>query len=131
MLSSHHESSLSHHHSCHKNYTAVKRPKEPLPPDDEPTSKKDCIETRRCSVLPKSDKQGLLKGTCIFCGQSRKKRNGKEEPRMKVATADGCETLSRRVKYSKNERIKSLIRSGVDLIAKEAEYLPSPFPEGD
>ena len=113
---------VSYHPSCHRCYTAVKRPKEPLPPNDEPPIKSACVETRRCSVLPKTDQQGLLKGVCIFCGKNRKKRNGKEEPRLKVATLSGCETLRQRAKSTKNERIQSLIRSGVDLIAKEAEY---------
>ena len=115
---------LNYHPSCYKCYTAVKRRRETLPSDDEPAvaTKKACIETRRCSVLPKSNQQGLLKGSCIFCGKSRKKRNGKEEPRLKVSTVVGCESLCQRVNKSKNERIKSLIRSGVDLIAKEAEY---------
>jgi len=126
LVSSDHESTVSYHPFCHKHYTAVKRPKEPLPPDDEPTAKKASIQTRRCSVLPKSDQQGLLKGTCIFCGKSHKKKNGKEEPRLKIATVAGCESLCHQVKSSKNERInKSLIRSGVDLIAKEAEYYKS------
>ena len=113
---------LSYHLSCYKKYTAVKRPKEALPTDDEPTTKKAYIETRRSGLLPKSDQQGLLKRSCIFCGKSRKKRNGKEEPRPKVSTVAGCESLGQRAINSKNERIKSLIRSGVDLIAKEAEY---------
>lgn len=68
-----------------------------------------------------------MKGSCIFCGKSRKKRNGKEEPRLKVSTVAGCESLCQRVNNSKNERIKSLIRSGVDLIAKEAEYHKDPM----
>lgn len=41
---------------------------------------------------------------------------------MKVATITGCQSLRQRVEFSKNERIKSLVRSGVDLVAKEAEY---------
>ena len=74
---------LNYHPSCYKKYTAVKRPKEALPTDDEPATKKAYIETRCSGVLPKSDQQGLLKGSCIFCGKSRKKRNGKEEPRRR------------------------------------------------
>lgn len=69
--------SFSYHSSCHKNYTAVKRRQDAAGPNPSP-SKKPCIETRRCSVLPKSDEQGLLKGTCIFCSKCRKKKNGKE-----------------------------------------------------
>ncbi len=64
----------------------------------------------------------MLKGACIFCGKSRKKRNGKEELMLKVATIAGCQSLHERAKFSKNERNKSLVRSGVDLIAKKAEY---------
>lgn len=122
LVNNDYKSDLVHHPHCHKYYTAVKRSKEPLDPDDGPIAKNACIETRRCSVMLKSDQQGLLKGTCIFCGKSRKKRKGKEEPRLKVATVDGCQSLYQRVKSSKNERIKSLLRSGIDLIAKEAEY---------
>jgi len=122
ILASNDESSLRYHPSCQKSYTAVKHPKQAPPANDEPAAKKACIETRRCSVLPKSDQQGMLKGTCIFCGKSRKKKNGKEESRVKIATLSGCQSLCERAKSSNNERIKSLIRSGVDLIAKEAEY---------
>ena len=114
--------SLYHHPSCHKNYTAVKRPKLLTPIDEEPPAKKVSIETRRSSLLPPCDHQGLLRGTCIFCGNSRKKKNGREEQRVKILTVSGCETLVQRAKLSNNERIRSLIRTGVDLIAKEAEY---------
>ena len=37
------------------------------------THKKARIETRQSSIVPKSEKQGLLEGTCIFCGKSCKK----------------------------------------------------------
>ena len=73
-----------------------------------------------------SDKQGKLKGTCIFCGKSHKKRNGKEESRLKIEVPNSYDILSQRAKYSKYGRTKSLIRSGVDLIAKEAEF-HTPF----
>lgn len=110
---------LRYHPVCYRHYTAVKRPaasQSPVP------QKKVKVETRQSSSLPKSDQQGLLKGTCIFCGKSRKKFKGKEEPRVAVATVSGCQSLSKRAELSSNDRIKSLIRSGVDLIAKEAEY---------
>ncbi len=111
-----------YHPSCHKQYTAVKRPSDV--PSESPAAKTSRIETRRYSVIPKSDQQGLLKGKCIFCGMSRKKRSGKEEPRTLISTIEGCNTLAERADSPKckNERIKSLVRSGVDLIAKEAEY---------
>ena len=113
---------ILYHPSCHRKYTAVKRSCESVSPSDENTPKRLCIETRRCSALPKSDKQGMLKGSCIFCGKSRKKKNRKEEPRCSVAVLSSCDLLKERAINSKNERLKSLMRSGVDLIAKEAEY---------
>ena len=114
------DSVMRYHPSCHKCYTAAKRSKS-SPPTEAP-QKKINIETRQSSSLPKSDQQGLLKGTYIFCGKSRKKTHGKEEPRLKIATLSGCQNLCQRAQHSKNDRIKSLVRSGVDLIAKEAEY---------
>ena len=123
LVSSDYESlALGYHPSCHKNYTAVKRTKESLTSDDEPATKNTCTETRRRSTIPKSDEQGMLNGACIFCGKSRKKKNEGDGPRLKVATIAGCETLCQRATFSKNELIKSLVRNGVDLIAKEAEY---------
>ena len=83
---------LSYHPSCYKQYTAVKCPKEALPTDDELATKKAYIETRRSGVLPKSDHQGLLKGSCIFC---RKKRNGRAQTkginscRLRVSLPEG------------------------------------------
>ena len=88
-----------YHSACHRNYTAVKHPKKSQLLDDETASKKPRIGTRCCSALPKSDKQGMLKGTCIFCRKSRKKRNGKEEPRMMIAVPDSCSILAQRAQY--------------------------------
>ena len=115
------KSSFPYHPSCYRKYTTVKRPREPQP-SSELTTKTAHIETRSCSTMPKSDDQGLLKGTCIFCGKARKKRRGKEESRLKISTSDGCESILQCVKYSKNEGLKALVLSGVDLRAKEAEY---------
>ncbi|XP_030837116.1 uncharacterized protein LOC105437992 [Strongylocentrotus purpuratus] len=111
-----------YHSCCHRKFTAVKRSRDSQQADEEQPAKRQCIQTRRCSVILKSDQEGLLKGTCIFCGKGRKKKHQREEPRLKIATVGGCETISQRVRYSNNERIRSLIWSGVDLIAKEAEY---------
>ena len=44
----------------------------------------------------------------------------KEEPKVIFASISGCQLLRERAEHSKNDRIKSLIGSGVDLIAKEA-----------
>lgn len=69
------QDSTSHYHpSCYRSYTADERPKKFGAPDDEPAPKKTTIKTRRCGVLPKSDKQCLLKGSCIFCDKSSKKK---------------------------------------------------------
>ena len=73
-------------------------------------------------LKPKSNQEGLLKGHCIFCGKSRKRKDAKEEHRLQIVTQGGCDTLHKRTHLSKNEYVKGLILSGVDLIAKEAEY---------
>lgn len=98
----------------------VKRPREDK--DREPEAKNLRIETRTNSSLPKTDKQGLLKGKCVFCGKARKKKKGKEESLFAIATKEGCDTLVQRAHLSKNNHFRSLILGGVDLIAKEGEY---------
>ncbi|XP_041481075.1 uncharacterized protein LOC121428475 [Lytechinus variegatus] len=111
---------LSYHRLCHKYYTAVKRPRESQLSDDPPLQTQH--KRRRSSGNYKSDQQDLLKGSCIFCRKVRKKRKGKEEPRIPICTTEGCSTIYNRAESSTNERLKLLIRSQVDLIAKEAEY---------
>ena len=88
------------HTVCYRLYTVVKRPK-----TASKKSKKACANTRFHSVFPKSDKNGLLKGSCIFCGKARKDIKGND-------------ALILRAEYSKNGRIESLVRSGVKIIEK-------------
>ena len=123
-MQSSHESTHHYHPSCHKKYTAVKRSKSASTANDNdvidtPPAKQLKIQTRNSSVLPKDDE---IKGACFFCGMSRKKMKGKEEARQSVRTMGGCESLRQRAELSTNERVKSLMRSGVDLIAAEAWY---------
>ena len=115
---------VGYHSSCYRSFTAVKRPRETSPACSEQhhESKISRIITRQCDVLPQYNEEGLLKGTCMFCGKARKKKSGKEEPRQKILTFAGCNMLYERAQLSQNERVKSLLTSGVDLIAKEAEY---------
>lgn len=47
---------------------------------------------------------------------------GKEEPRQPVRTMGGCESLHQKAQFTQNERVKSLLRTGVDLIAADAWY---------
>lgn len=65
---------LSYHPFCHKSYTAVKRLQDSTTPDEGHSPKIPCTETRSTSAIPKSNEQGMLKETCIFCGKSRKKK---------------------------------------------------------
>ena len=51
-----------------------------------------------------------------------KEQKGREEKPYKISTAECCQTLKRQAPFSNNERIKTLVRSDEDLIAKEAEY---------
>ena len=108
----------AYHLNCYRRYTATKRIQNPSPADEkEPASKKVIRSVRE---LPKSDQQGLLKGACIFCGLSRKKFKGREEQLCKISTLKGSRSLKTQAPFSGNERIKSLMKSEVDLIAKEA-----------
>lgn len=114
-------SNFAHHTNCHRKYTAVKRPTS----DKESSvqvSKKPKIETRKASCMPKSDKHGLLKGVCLFCGKKRRKKRGNEERLSSADTSGGFDRLEQRAKHTTNERVKSLMQSGIDIISKEAEY---------
>lgn len=57
-----------YHPNCYRQFTAVRRPRE---------SKNLRLETRTNSSLPKTDKQGILKEKCVFCGKAREKKKGK------------------------------------------------------
>ena len=109
-----------YHPTCHRLYTAVKRSRSGE--ESESLSKVPRRETRTVSALPKTDKSGILKELCIFCGKKRKKRNGKEEKLTSVAVPDSCETLVERSERSNNAHFKSLVMGKVDLIAKEGKY---------
>ena len=77
-VSSVHETSdLSYHPYCHKSYTAVKRVKD-TPLDDEPEIKIACTETRHASAIPKSNKQGMLKGLAFSAVKVEKRGMGKK-----------------------------------------------------
>ena len=83
--------------------------------------KKSKVETRRTSSMPKSNEQGYLKGLC-FCGKKRRKKLQKEDPLVPANSSGGFERLEERAKYTTNERVKSLIRCGINIISKEADY---------
>lgn len=114
------ESSNARYHSnCYRNYTAVKRPSAE---SDQSKLLSNKPKTRRTGSMPDSDAKGLLKGSCIFCLVVRKTVNKKVEPLSDCLTRDGCESICAAAPKSSNERVKALVRTGVDLIAKEAQY---------
>ena len=104
-----------YHTVCYRLYTAVKRPK-----TTPKKRKKACVNTRFHSVLPKSNKTGMLKDSCIFCRKARKVIKGINDPKRICQRGDGTEAIYLRAEYSKNDRIKSLVRSGVKLIEKRS-----------
>lgn len=110
--SSNTQGSICYHPSFRKNYSAVKRPKgmrDTLPDNDLPVAKCVRVETRRVRIIPKFDHRGLLKGPCIICGKARKKeKGGREEPRYKVSTSDGCKSLSSRLIFQLISKSKVL-----------------------
>lgn len=125
---------LQYHPACRKTYTAVKRPRpgdtstecpgtSASPSNDAtPPMKKRRMETRSDSSIPKYDEKGMLAGSCLFCGKRRKKKRGKEETLLNIATLNMANSIADRANRSKNDRIKALVRSGVPLIAKESVY---------
>lgn len=108
----------SYHSVCYKNYTAVKRPSTDSQSDPPPKK----AETRNRSSMPSTDAKGLLKGSCIFCSVHRKTLKGKVESLSNCLTTEGCDAITAAAPKSKNDRVKALVASGVDLIAKEAQY---------
>ena len=107
----------SYHTNCYKNFTAVKRSS--TGPEVEQVKRPD---TRQRSAMPASDVKGLLKGSCIFCTVKRKTLNRAIEPLSDCLTKEGCEAILSAATQSNNKRINALANSGVDLIAKEAQY---------
>lgn len=112
------QSNARYHLKCYRNYTAVKRPTD----YHQCKSPKKKTKTRRTSSMPPSDAKGLLKGLCIFCSVVRKTVHRKVEPLSHCLTRDGYNSIAVAAARSSNERIKALIDSGVDLIAKQAQY---------
>ena len=110
-----------YHPFCHKNYTAVKRPKEGTSTSDIEASsaKTPRVETRTCSVLPKAKE---MKATCMFCGRARKKVKGREDKKIFSSTTDGCSNLNERAKFSTNERVQAMVRIGTTPIAQDTWY---------
>ena len=80
------------------------------------------IQTRRDSVMPSSNTEGLLKGSCIFCNTARETINLKVEQLSDCLTKDGSKSIYEAASKVNNERIKALVNSGVDLIAKETQH---------
>lgn len=109
-----------YHPSCHRHYTAVKRPKDA--DGLEPQAKKPRRETRTSSALLQTERHGILKEQCIFCGKERKNKKGQEEKLTSVATVGGCGRLMERAHRSTNYNFKSLIMGDVDVIAKKGKY---------
>uniref|UniRef100_UPI00358ECE32 uncharacterized protein isoform X3 n=1 Tax=Myxine glutinosa TaxID=7769 RepID=UPI00358ECE32 len=107
-----------YHSKCYRNYTAVKRPST----NSQSDSPSNQPKTRRRSSMPPSDAKGFLKGSCIFCPVLRKTINRKVEPLSDCLTKDGCNSIFAAAPRSSNERVKALVHSDVDLIAKEAQY---------
>jgi len=107
-----------YHSKCYKKYTAVKRSST----DSHNKSPAKKPKTRRTSSMPSSNDKGLLKDSCIFCNVPRKTVNRKVEPLSECLTVDGCASIVSAASRSSNDRIKDLVRSGIDLIAKEAKY---------
>ena len=109
-----------HHSKCYGYYTAVK--KVPLPTVSQSTSQSEQQQTRRRSSMPTSYAKVLLMESCIFCPLVHKTINRKVEPLSDCLSKDGRDSIYANAHRSSNERVKALVHSRVDLIAKEAQY---------
>ena len=72
--------------------------------------------------MPPSDVNYLLKGSCILCHVERNIINRKVEPLSGCLTKDGCDSIFAAAQRCSNEWVKAIVHSGVDVIAKEAQY---------
>ena len=89
--------------------------------DDAP--KKCKVGTRKTSSMPKCDKRGIIKDVCFFfVGKNGGKKLGKDEPLVPACTTGAFDRLEERAKVTKKQRVKQLVQSGIDLVAKEAHY---------
>ncbi len=114
---------LIYHSKCYRYYTAVKRSApEQSAGSSEPSEKVGRPETRCRSTLPTTGERSLLKGSCIFYKVQRRSVNGNRESLSDCLTSDGTNTIFEAAEKSSNDRIKSLARGQVDLIASEAQY---------
>ena len=107
-----------YHSKCYRKFTAVKRPSADSHYEKDLKKK----ETRIRSSLTPSDTRYLLKGYRIFCSIQRKTIKNKVEPLSQSLTKDGCDAITEAAPRSSNERLKVLVASRVDLIAKETQY---------
>ena len=91
-----------HHHyhpHCHKDYTAVKRSFADI------ADAEDAFEN------------GLLKNVCFVCGNSRRKKKGKEDRLIKGGF---CDDFVERSQYTNNKRIHAIVDSGINI--EESQY---------
>ena len=107
-----------YHSKCYRKFTAVKRPSADSQYEKDLKKK----ETRSRSSLTPSDTRDLLKGYRIFCSIQRKTIKNKVEPLSQCLTKNGCDATIEAAPRSRNERLKVLVASGVNLITKEAQY---------
>ena len=107
------KSEMCYHSNCLKQFTAVKRKLE---------IQSSTTITRSQSDLPQTTERGILDDTCLFCGKKKRKWKGKEETLSACMTLDGSRAIIEIAKARNDERILSLLSTGIDLIAKECKY---------
>lgn len=112
---------LKYHSLCYRKFTAVKKRscKEQVTESPEVIA---TVSTRSSTNMLHTGKRGLLSKACIFCGSSRKKRNGVEEKMCVVMTKEGADSIKEAILKEKDPRLLPIIETGGDLIAKEAKY---------
>ena len=111
---------LKYHSVCYKKFTAVKkRPCNALVTESPEST---TVSTRSSTNMLRTGERGLLADACVFCGLSRKKRNGVEEKLSLVMTKEGADLIKEAILKRKDPLLLPIIETGGDLIAKEAKY---------
>lgn len=104
-----------YHSRCLSGFCAIKRLSSPSNDLTESANK----TTRSNSDLPSTNKKGVLRKECLFCGKTRKRKSQKNEALHKCLSRDGSKSIIIAATSKCDARIIAL---GEDLIAKEAMY---------
>ena len=111
----------SYHTTCYKNYTAFrKRPLSGASENPAPLKIRNTRSTLDIAPLTPST-IGTMKGVCLFCGKPRKNKNADESLSV-IMTMESWDTIVSASLVVNDERVRSLVQSVTDPVAKDVQY---------